>query len=168
MQRKITNKKKKITGFLASGLISIALASSPLWAENVEVSQNFERQRPAASKKAPETRKPLPNSVKNRAPRIIKDHSTGFIPVPDRWRLIETICRWFFFESRWSGNRRTGHQRWVGYRRSGTAFWKHGAFEKIITVIDLVKSSQRKSGLWTHNPGNAGSTASPRPVRFST
>ena len=91
MQRKITNKKKKITSFLASGLTSIALASSPLWAENVEVSQNFERQRPAASKKAPETRKPLPNSVKNRAPRIIKDHSTGFIPVPDRWRLIETI-----------------------------------------------------------------------------
>ncbi len=91
MQRKITTKKKKITGLLTGTLICSVLAGSPVWAENIEVSQNFERQRPAASKKVPEVRKPLPNSIKNRAPRIIKDHSTGFIPVPDRWRLIETI-----------------------------------------------------------------------------
>ena len=91
MQRKIAHKKNKISGFLAGVLLSTMLDSSPLWGENIEISQNFERQRPAASKKAPEVRKPLPNSIKNRVPRIIKDHSTGFIPVPDRWRLVETL-----------------------------------------------------------------------------
>jgi len=91
MQRKIIINKTKIPKVIASAVVATLLSTSSLWAETTQLAQNFERQRPAASKKAPETRKPLPNSIKNRAPRIIKDHSTGFIPVPDRWRLIETI-----------------------------------------------------------------------------
>ncbi|MDG1885812.1 MAG: hypothetical protein P8J85_01320 [Alphaproteobacteria bacterium] len=91
MQREIIINKTKIPKVIASMLVATLLSTSSLWAETTQLAQNFERQRPAASKKAPEIRKPLPNSIKNRAPRIIKDHSTGFIPVPDRWRLIETI-----------------------------------------------------------------------------
>ncbi|MDG1274133.1 MAG: hypothetical protein P8P46_06625 [Alphaproteobacteria bacterium] len=91
MQREIIINKTKIPKVIASVLVATLLSTSSLWAETTQLAQNFERQRPAASKKAPEIRKPLPNSIKNRAPRIIKDHSTGFIPVPDRWRLIETI-----------------------------------------------------------------------------
>ena len=91
MQREIIINKTKIPKVIASMLVATLLSTSSLWAETTQPAQNFERQRPAASKKAPEIRKPLPNSIKNRAPRIIKDHSTGFIPVPDRWRLIETI-----------------------------------------------------------------------------
>ena len=91
MQRKIINNKIKAQKIFVGALMATLLSSSCLWADNTQLAQNFERQRPAASKKAPEVRKPLPNSIKNRAPKIIKDHSTGFIPVPDRWRLIETI-----------------------------------------------------------------------------
>ncbi len=91
MQREIIINKTKIPKVIASMLVATLLSTSSLWAETTQLAQNFERQRPAASKKAPEIRKPIPNSIKNRAPRIIKDHSTGFIPVPDRWRLIETI-----------------------------------------------------------------------------
>ena len=91
MQRKIINNKIKAQKIFVGAFLATLLSSSCLWADNTQLAQNFERQRPAASKKAPEVRKPLPNSIKNRAPKIIKDHSTGFIPVPDRWRLIETI-----------------------------------------------------------------------------
>lgn len=91
MQRKIINNKIKAQKIFVGALMATLLSSSCLWADNTQLAQNFERQRPAASKKAPEVRKPLPNSIRNRAPKIIKDHSTGFIPVPDRWRLIETI-----------------------------------------------------------------------------
>lgn len=91
MQRKIINNKIKARKIFVGAFLATLLSSSCLWADNTQLAQNFERQRPAASKKAPEVRKPLPNSIKNRAPKIIKDHSTGFIPVPDRWRLIETI-----------------------------------------------------------------------------
>ena len=91
MQRKIINNKIKAQKIFVGALMATLLSSSCLWADNTQLAQNFERQRPAASKKMPEVRKPLPNSIKNRAPKIIKDHSTGFIPVPDRWRLIETL-----------------------------------------------------------------------------
>jgi hypothetical protein len=91
MQRKIINNKIKAQKIFVGALMATLLSSSCLWADNTQLAQNFERQRPAASKKVPEVRKPLPNSIKNRAPKIIKDHSTGFIPVPDRWRLIETL-----------------------------------------------------------------------------
>ena len=91
MQRKIINNKIKAQKIFVGAFLATLLSSSCLWADNTQLAQNFERQRPAASKKAPEVRNPLPNSIKNRAPKIIKDHSTGFIPVPDRWRLIETI-----------------------------------------------------------------------------
>lgn len=91
MQRKIINNKIKAQKIFVGAFLATLLSSSCLWADNTQLAQNFERQRPAASKKVPEVRVPLPNSIKNRAPKIIKDHSTGFIPVPDRWRLIETI-----------------------------------------------------------------------------
>ena len=91
MQRKIINNKIKAQKIFVGAFLATLLSSSCLWADNTQLAQNFERQRPAASKKVPEVRIPLPNSIKNRAPKIIKDHSTGFIPVPDRWRLIETI-----------------------------------------------------------------------------
>jgi hypothetical protein len=91
MQRKIINNKIKAQKIFVGALMATLLSSSCLWADNTQLAQNFERKRPAASKKVPEVRKPLPNSIKNRAPKIIKDHSTGFIPVPDRWRLIETL-----------------------------------------------------------------------------
>ena len=91
MQRKIINNKIKAQKIFVGALMATLLSSSCLWADSTQLAQNFERQRPAASKKVPEVRKPLPNSIKNRAPKIIKDHSTGFIPVPDRWRLIETL-----------------------------------------------------------------------------
>tara|TARA_B110000444_G_scaffold11523_1_gene9869 strand:- start:333 stop:2135 length:1803 start_codon:yes stop_codon:yes gene_type:complete len=91
MQRKIINNKIKARKIFVGAFLATLLSSSCLWADNTQLAQNFERQRPAASKKVPEVRVPLPNSIKNRAPKIIKDHSTGFIPVPDRWRLIETI-----------------------------------------------------------------------------
>ena len=91
MQRKIINNKRKARKIFVGAFLATLLSSSCLWADNTQLAQNFERQRPAASKKVPEVRVPLPNSIKNRAPKIIKDHSTGFIPVPDRWRLIETI-----------------------------------------------------------------------------
>ena len=91
MQRKIINNKIKAQKIFVGALMATLLSSSCLWADNTQLAQNFERQRPAASKTVPDVRTPLPNSIKNRAPKIIKDHSTGFIPVPDRWRLIETL-----------------------------------------------------------------------------
>jgi hypothetical protein len=82
----------KISKVIPGALVLTMLSAFSVSADEIKVAQTFERQRPTASKKPEQKlRTPLPNKIKNRAPRIKRKDASDFIPVPDRWRLLETI-----------------------------------------------------------------------------
>ena len=57
-----------------------------------ELAQALERKRPGSSEydKNKEL-KPLPSAVKKRPPVLKRDDPSNFLPVPDRWRIIESV-----------------------------------------------------------------------------
>ena len=57
-----------------------------------ELAQALERKRPGSSvyDKNKEL-KPLPSAVKKRPPVLKRDDPSNFLPVPDRWRIIESV-----------------------------------------------------------------------------
>ena len=57
-----------------------------------EFAQALERKRPGSSEydKNKEL-KPLPSAVKKRPPVLKRDDPSNFLPVPDRWRIIESV-----------------------------------------------------------------------------
>ena len=57
-----------------------------------ELAQALERKRPGSSEydKNKEL-KPLPSAVKKRPPVLKRDDPSNFLPVPDRWRIVESV-----------------------------------------------------------------------------
>ena len=57
-----------------------------------ELAQALERKRPGSSENdKKEELKPLPSAVKKRPPVLKRDDPSNFLPVPDRWRIIESV-----------------------------------------------------------------------------
>lgn len=91
MYRKINlpNSKKIITSVIWLTCISFFSIQSVTAMDLAQVPQ---RKRPANSQSIEkETRKPLPSPVKKRPPKLNRKDASNFLPVPDRWRIIETV-----------------------------------------------------------------------------
>ena len=57
-----------------------------------DLAQALERKRPGSSKQIKKEKlKPLPSAVKKRPPVLKREDPSNFLPVPDRWRIIESI-----------------------------------------------------------------------------
>ena len=78
-------------------MVPVAAATTLLFSATTaglctELAQALERKRPGSSEydKNKEL-KPLPSAVKKRPPVLKRDDPSNFLPVPDRWRIIESV-----------------------------------------------------------------------------
>ena len=84
--------KKSYFPILVASSLATALIWSSAKADGIILSQTMERKRPAGTATPKiQKRKPLSSAIKNRVEPIERKDPSKFLPIPDRWRLIETV-----------------------------------------------------------------------------